>query len=148
MDRGDMLGYLQTDSVNDPTLTLTTVVENDTGVDWTYYLVDVWLTAPFTISSPTIYTPPSPSGWTINYTPSSTLIGSLYYGYIDLYGGTPVSGNPADPGTLDFSYIMHFSGSMGYDFGQSMTPIPEPSTAGLLAVGGLLCGLFGRRLRR
>jgi hypothetical protein len=112
--------------------------------------VDVFLSQPFTITNVLVYTP---SDWTIQYTMNSYWNNNVnaYEGNIDFSGITdPVSGDPDNPGTLDFSYKILFSGATSYTFTQEMSPspVPEPGTVGLLAMGGLLYGLINRRIRQ
>jgi hypothetical protein len=142
---GHMLGYFETSSAEDPSITFRSTVENDTGFDWWRYEVGVFLTRPFTITTATVYTP---NYWSVSFTPSSTWNGFQYEGSVVLTAGLPVSGDPMNPGTLDFSYRVNFSGATSYGFAQQMAPVPEPGTVGLLLMGGLLCVSTARRMRR
>jgi hypothetical protein len=153
---GSMLGYLVADSASDPSLKFHTTIGNSSGVDWTNYDVTVFLSQPFTITNPIVFTP---SDWTIQYSPIATWNGSAYEGNILFFGGTPVSGSSVCPGTLDIAYKIIFSGSTTYTLSQEMipnfsgqdinpNPVPEPGTAGLLGMGGLLYGLIKRRVYR
>jgi hypothetical protein len=63
-------------------------------------------------------------------------------GQLDFTGGIPVPVGQI----LTFSYQITFSGSTQFTFGQTMTPIPEPVAAEVLAAGGLL--LAGRAFRK
>jgi hypothetical protein len=139
---GSMWGNILTDSASDPTLRFHTDIENGSGSDWFSYNVDIFLSQPFTITNPIVYTP---SDWTIDFTPTATWNGSAYQGYIHFNGGTPVSGDPENPGTFDYAYKLVFDGSTSYSLSQVLTPIPEPATGGLLALGLGLGGYFVRR---
>jgi hypothetical protein len=146
---GSMFGSIVTDSASDPSLQFLTFIQNGSGLDWTNYQVLVFLSQPFTITNPTVEVP---GDWTVAYSTNSNFNAGIgeYEGYINLSAGTTVSGNPDDPGTLEYSYKILFSGATGYTFSQDLTPnpVPEPGTAGLLAMGGLLFGLISRRMRR
>jgi len=140
-----MLGNILTDSASDPSLRFHNDIENGSGIDWTAYHVDVFLSQAFTITNPVVTTP---GDWTISYSPNSTFNGTFYVGYVDFIGGTPVSGDPDNPGTLDFAYKIVFDNATSYTLSQVMTPVPEPAVAGLLAMGLLLGAQINRRLRR
>jgi hypothetical protein len=142
---GHMWAVIETDSTLDPSITFRNIIDNATGFNWISYQVDVYLTAQFTVVSAAVN---EPSDWTVSYNPSSTWNGSYWEDVINYQGGTPVSGDPNNPGTLDFSYKITFSGATSYTFLQQLTPVPEPSTAGIWAFGTLLCGFAARRLRR
>jgi len=144
-----ILGTITTDTTVDPTLTLASSIDNDTGLGWTAYRVNVVMSTPFTIvtGSPSVS---SPLGdWYVADTIAPTLQASgvyagQYEGTIDFSQGTTLA-----PGaTLDFSYAIHFAGSTDYSFTQEMIPttVPEPASLSLL-VGALLAGkrLAGRR---
>jgi hypothetical protein len=142
---GAMLGNITTDSADDPSLGFHSIIENGSGSDWNAYQIGVFLSQPFTITNPIVN---MPGDWTVNYSTNSTFNGSVYVGFVDFTGGTPVSGDPDNPGTLDFAYRILFSGSTSYTLSQVMTPVPEPGTGSLLAVGLVLGGYINRRLRR
>jgi hypothetical protein len=142
---GIMLGNILTDSASDPSLRFHTAIDNGSGFDWTSYNVSVFLSQPFTITNPVVYTP---GDWTISYSANATWNGSAYEGYVDFIGGTPVSGDPENPGTLDFAYKLVFSGATAYTLSQVMSPVPEPGTGALLAMGLLVGRCVTRRLRR
>ncbi|MGD0614735.1 MAG: PEP-CTERM sorting domain-containing protein [Verrucomicrobiota bacterium] len=145
-----VLGTITTDTEADPTLTLASGVDNDTGFAWTGYQVNVVMSNPFTIvsGSPSVSSPSS--DWNVSSTVEPTLQGSglysgKYEGTINLSDGTPL----AVGDELDFSYAIHFSGSTSYSFTQEMIPtlVPEPSTLSLV-LGGLLLGKLGVIRRR
>jgi hypothetical protein len=154
---GHMNGWIQTSGVEDPTLTLTSSINNDTNFVWTDYHVNVYMSSTFTIANtgtlaPTVNNPPN-NDWSVSSVvePSSPLVSGPfagdYEGTVNLLGGTPV----AIGGLLDFGYTIQFSGASQFDFTQEVIPsgVPEPGTLGLVAMSGLLLGggLLARRRR-
>jgi hypothetical protein len=146
-----MLGWVQTSDPTDPTLTLGSSVNNDSGQAWIGYQVNVIMSTPFTFVTPgpTVNNPP-PNDWIVASVVAPTLqVGGNYngdyLGTINYSGGTPVGIGDE----LDFLYSINFSGSSSYAFTQSVMPeialVPEPGTITLLAIGGLG---FAMRLRR
>lgn len=134
---GHMLGTITTDTTNDPSLTLRTTVDNDTGIDWTGYHVNVYMTNTFTISNAQVFTP---GDWSIAITQQPIFNGTQWEGQIDLAGGTVITNGTLN--ALDFSYKITFSGGTQYAFTQEMIVVPEPGTAGLVTLSGLLLGWF------
>lgn len=132
---------------SDPSFTLTDSVNNNTAFAWTGYIVDLSMSTSFTLGSVSVS---NPAGWTQSYAPSATFdpISGFYTNQIVFAGGTPVSTNPEDPNNvLDFSFLLTFSGSFGYQFIETLTPVPEPSVS-LFLIGGLVFGGFaGRRMK-
>jgi hypothetical protein len=142
---GRITGALLSDTEVDPTVTLRTTLDNDTGFTWTGYRVKVSMDKPFTLDSALVrYPATSEAGWwgTVDISPA-ILNGGVYVGEVDYWGGTPI---PAG-GTLDFSYKMTFIGTVHYC--QELIPVPEPATAVLAVagVGGLLLAAWRRRHR-
>ena len=147
-----MVGDIYTDTIADPTLTISSSVNNDTGFAWNGYQVNVVMSAPFlfTAPAPNAQNPPA-NDWFLAAVVPATLQGGAspwsgyYEGTLDFSAGTPVGIN----GKLDFQYTISFGSSTHYILTQEMIPsmvtIPEPSTIALLAIGGL--GLV-MRLRR
>ena len=134
-DAGHIQGDIITDTPTDPTLTLFNEIDNDTGIAWGDYHVQVTMSKPFTFSSVGV----ANSGWTFNTT-APVLVGSDWIGYIDYFGyGNPVLAL----GTLDFNYSMTFTG--GASFQEQLTPssVPEPGTFALM-----VCGLTGLLVMR
>jgi hypothetical protein len=138
-----ILGTITTDTATDPTLTLSSAINNDTGFAWTAYQVNVYMSSPFTLSAASVTLP---NDWTAAVTAPfsvSSPYGS-YEGQLMFTGGTPVAIN----GELDFSYKISFSGATSYNFTQEMIPVPEPGAFGFLAAGSLLLGGFLTARRR
>lgn len=142
---GHILFDVTTDASGDPTLMLANAIDNDTLFDWSAYQVNIWMSAPFTISGANVS---EPAGWSVDSTVQPTgpetvyqdgnpipnqYEGSLYF------SGTP-DVNIGDE--LDFNYDISFSG--GVTFTEELIPLPEPGALGLLSLGGLL--LAGARL--
>lgn len=142
-------GFLQADCVDDPTPTLRTIIDNDTGFSWTAYDVKIFMNKTFSFVSANVnYPATSELGWTANIVGSVSQVSpGLWMGEVLFTAGTPIpSGagpeHDVDAGTLDFSYKVSFAGSA--QFCQQMAPIPEPNTV-VLAVGGLVGLLVVRR---
>ena len=138
---GHMLGTIYTDSADDPKLTSRVTLDNDTTFAWTDYHVNVFMNSSFTLSNAVVYTPVN---WTATISQQPAWNGSAYEGRIDYYAGTPV----AIGDTLDFSYVMIFSGATQFNFTQELIPTPEPGTLGLVTISGLLLGGFALARRR
>ena len=132
---GTVSGYITTDG--DPTMTIGNNIENDTGFSWTGYIVGISMSQFFTISAPAVSNP----GWNISISQQPP-VGGPFTGQLILTQGSGAS-IPVG-GVLDFSYKVTFGGSGGYS--TTLTPVPEPGTAGLVALG-LLGGWFVRRRR-
>ena len=135
----------------DPTVTLHTTIDNDTGFAWTSFLVNVYMDQPFTLKLPAVsYGLTTEPGWSVanlgTYPLTATQLpaSNEYIASVTFIDGTPIpdTGDPDHPGTLDFSYKLTFSGSVHYC--QEMIPVPEPSMLAL-AFSGLVGLLVMRR---
>ena len=154
-----MVGGVQTTSESDPTLTLSSAVNNDTGGAWIAYQVNVIMSIPFSFVTPgpTVGTP-NPSGavdnppiddWMVSMVvaPSLQVSGpyaGMYEGTLDYSSGTPVGIGDE----LDYLFSIQFSGATSYTFTEQVIPtiteVPEPGALALAGIGGLL---FALRLR-
>ena len=133
---GHILGNILTDTETDPTLALIESINNDTGITWDDYHIEVTMSKLFTFSNVGV----ANSGWTFNTT-APVLVGSDWIGYINYDEGTPIPNG----GTLDFNYSITFLGSVS--FTEQLTPstVPEPGTFALMVCG--LTGLLFMRRR-
>jgi hypothetical protein len=138
-----ILGTIDTDTALDPTLLLSSAIDNDTTFAWTAFLVNVYMSNSFSISAVTVSNVPYGDWTVLSYTGAASPIGGgIYMGQMVFTNGTPVTIG----GELDFSYKITFSGLTQYAFCQEMIPVPEPGALGLMTLGGLLLG--GLALKR
>jgi hypothetical protein len=140
LEAGHVLGDIYTDTELDPTLTITNSLENDTGLSWIGYHVNISMNHTFTISNEDVTVP---ADWSAVITSQPVVVGPLWIGQLDFTAGTPV----ADTETLAFGYKISFSGKLSYSYCQEMIPVavPEPATLVLVSCG--LVGLFVLRRR-
>jgi hypothetical protein len=135
-DAGHILGDINTDTEEDPTLALYQSIDNDTAFAWGGYLVEVTMNKSFSFSNIGVVN----SGWTISQS-AVNQVGTNWIGSIQYSAGVPVQvGN-----SLNFNYAVTFYGSA--KFCEQLTPIavPEPGTFALVACG--LAGLWVLRRR-
>lgn len=147
---GHIVGWFETGEDPDPTVKLTTSIDNDTGNGWTDYHVNIYMDNAFTIVPSSAFVN-VPNDWTYAITavvPGSFFDADLnphaYKGSIDYYAGTTVGVGD----TLEFGYKINFTGTLSftrYGFTQEMLPTPEPGTLVLLGCG--LLGLLAVRRR-
>jgi hypothetical protein len=130
-------GYVYTDTPTDPTLNLGQNINNDTGIAWSDYHVQISMAQSFSFTNVGVSNP----GWTFSVV-NPTFNGTSYVGEVNYLSGTPV----ANGGLFVFNLGISFVGSVV--FTETATPsfVPEPTTVCLGAVGGLL--LLAARLRR
>ena len=137
-----MWGTIHTDTPGDPTLNINDIINNASGIDWSAFTLNVFMSSTFTIGlSPTVA---NPSGWTSIVTQPVNTGPGVWMGQIQFNGGTPVSANPISAENLfNFTYQISFAGSTGYSFTEQaiVTPVPEPASATfiLLGMGALVC---------
>lgn len=148
---------LTTDTETDPTISMLTSMENDTGVAWSSYQIIVGVrdktgAKPLTGLSLSASVD-TPADWTANITQNFTLTPSFtdadgrvltnyYLAIIDFSGPSMVAPND----TADLGYTMSFAGAKSYALYEQLTPVPEPLSMSLLALGGL--AMLRRRIAR
>jgi hypothetical protein len=131
---GSMDLNIAANSTTDPTLSIGSSINNTSSFAWTEYIVNLSMNQGFSINSANVTLP---IGWTANITaPTGPDINGNYNGSIDYLGGSAV----AVSGTLDFNYVVQFTGSTSYNLTESVTAVPEPGVFSLLMSGGLLLG--------
>jgi hypothetical protein len=145
-------------SIDDPTIVYTTSMLNDTGIAWTGYQIKLGIrakTAGTALSSLNLIASSAalPTGWSAAVTQPLTLTNSYadadgrildryYIGIIDYAMGSGAA--VADGESLDMAFTASFKGATSYVSWQEMTPVPEPATLSLLAIGGAIA-LIRRR---
>jgi hypothetical protein len=130
---GHMVGTIDTTGALDPTLTLGSDIENDTNFAWTAYIVNVYMSNTFTLSSVNVSTPGDWSVVSVSPVTPTNGLGS-YVASILLDTGTPIPvGND-----IAFSYQLSFNGASHFNFTQEVIPVPEPGAFDFAALGGLL----------
>ena len=135
-DAGHIQGAIITDTPTDPTLALFNSINNDTGIAWGDYHIQVTMSKLFAFTNVGV----GNSGWNVTAVAQPTLVGSDWIGYIDYAGyGNPVLAS----GTLDFNYSMTFTGGTSFQEQLTPSPVPEPGTFALM-----VCGLTGLLVMR
>jgi hypothetical protein len=137
---GHMTIDVLADSPGDPTLKLSNSIDNDTSFAWTQFTVNLTMGVGFTLTNVVVTTPGTWSVVSFDQTASYT--GSNYLATVVYDSGPAIAINDA----IDFGYWVQFSGSPSYTITQEMIPVPEPSTLGLVILGGLF--IASRTLRR
>jgi hypothetical protein len=143
---GVMVGTITTNSPSDPTLIVTNAIDNDTSFAWTAFEADVAMSSTFSLSSEAVT---APAGWSVSSATAPMLdTNPLDPDYNMYVGRIYMTGTPSIPygGELDFQFTMGFTGFPSYNFRETLTPVPEPASAGVLALGGI--GLMARRHRK
>jgi|WetSurMetagenome_2_1015567.scaffolds.fasta_scaffold266251_2 hypothetical protein len=136
---GNVVGDFSTDTELDPTVRLTEFITNDTNYDWTGYNFSIRMSKTFTISAPVM-----PKDWTyvITQAPASVPSGE-YVGSVVFSKGTGSAVKVGDE--ANFGFKMQFLGAVSYCTAQ--TPVPEPVSIVMLALGGFALTQI-RRSRR
>ncbi len=134
LSSGSMDINIVASSTTDPILSIGNSINNTSSFAWTEYIVNLSMNQTFSINSANVTVP---SGWTANITvPTGPDGNGNYNGSIDYLGGPAVAVN----GTLNFNYVVQFTGSLTYSLTESVTAVPEPGAFSLLMAGGLLLG--------
>ena len=131
------------DSASDPTLKINNTIDNETSFAWTQFTVNIYMATNFTLSNVSVSAPVSSPDWSVvSYDPAGIWNGSQYVATVVYDTGSSIAISDA----IDFGYWVQFSGSPAYTITQEMIPVPEPSTLGLVILGGLF--IASRTLRR
>jgi hypothetical protein len=136
---GHVLGTINTDTPEDPTITLWNTIDNDTSFAWSSYQVNFYLSTTFTISAPAVLTP---GDWSSAITAAPAWDGTRWKATVTYTSGTPIGIGD----TFEFKYKVAFSGATTYAFCQEFIPVPEPGTMSFLLGGLVLLGV--RKLRQ
>jgi hypothetical protein len=127
-----------TDTPTDPAFTLAISTVNSSGFTWTSYLVDVSMSTTFTFSG---VANSVPGDWSATVQNPGAPVAGIFTGHLVFNAGTPV----AVTQPFDFTYTVNFTGGGSINLNQTLTPVPEPGTLSLLAVGGALLMIIRRR---
>ncbi len=131
-----VLGDFITDTEEDPIVWLVETIDNNTTFAWTDYHIDIGMTKTFDITGVI-----APLNWTYTITqpesglplPGDESPGTGWVGYVDYYIGTGDAIGIGESG--DFGLKFSFVGTVA--FCTEQIPTPEPTTIGLLGLGGL-----------
>ena len=141
LNSGSMEINIAANSTIDPILSIGNSINNTSSFAWSEYIVTLSMNQSFSINSANVTVP---SDWTASITaPTGPDISGNYIGTIDYLAGTPVAVN----GTLNFNYVVQFTGSLSYTLTENVQAVPEPGLNSLMA-GGLLMGISLIVIRR
>jgi hypothetical protein len=133
-------GSFLTNSDTDPSIFVTNSFTNSTSFAWTSYDLSVYMPNIFTLTgvaatTPATWSPTSNSGVYYN--------GSQYEDDVVFSGSPPINVGS----NFDFQYTLSFNNQMSYQFTELLTPVPEPTSLGIVVL--LAAGFgFSRRLFR
>jgi hypothetical protein len=150
-----MVGTIDTDTPEDPTITYGNAIDNETAFAWTKFYVNYTLDSRTSITGgllalgvPAV---DYPADWSGAITQQLAYVGNVTigaYSYKEYKGTiTYTAGTPVVPGDeLDFTYkLQGLSGGTHYIYTQEMVPIPEPGTLALVLSGLLGLAVLRRR---
>ncbi len=127
---GHVFPTFTADSELDPFAHITKEVQNDTTFAWTDYHINITLNKTFHIESAV-----QPTGWLAPVmTQPSEISPGVWYGYVDYYYGGAGTEIPIG-GLATYELTASFAGSA--NFAVEQIPTPEPTTFGLLLIGGV-----------
>lgn len=129
-------GEFLTNDEEDPSVTLTEEVFNNTGVQWTGYQFYIYMNKWFEISEPIT----KPDGWTYTITQPTTgdyaFPHDMGTGWVGLVEYTKGTGMPIASGSSgNFGMKVSFEG--GVLFVTEQIPVPEPISILMFTLGGL-----------